>query len=141
MNLLQVDTTLHNAYISDMTEQPNAPELKIILPRLLAGELFGLAAFCRLKIRQGSFDVPARWLLAVLNDELSRRSSEANEAGSFSLPCWTNCELSEALLFTYILSRHGLTLGAAEFVDELFKHILSSAVSTLALLGEMASHG
>ena len=95
-----------------------------------------LFLFCREKIDEGKFLVPANWLAEILHDELTRREDPSMEIGMLALPNWNPTDLSEALIFVFCLSKHGLTLDTASFVDVLLKHIVCDSAAMLDLLGD-----
>lgn len=111
------------------TEQLTAPKLSISLPRLHLGEVLGLLNFCEAKLNQGRFLVGCAWLQGVLRNEIERRSNELIEPAMLELPMWSGPELSDCLLCFFCLSRHGITMNQAVFVDEVFVHVIASCSS------------
>ena len=110
--------------------------MKIILPRLLDGEILALLAHCEAKVKQERFTSTPKWLSGILHEEIVRRSDESKEPAMIALPSWSDSELADALLFTYCLVNSGLTAGLAKFADELFQHVVGNVAAQLEYYGD-----
>lgn len=70
----------------------------------------------------------ARWLHEAIGDEVVRRADPAAESSMLSLPSdWTGQEISDAMLGSYVLTRHPCTEAVAVFADELHLRCLTYA--------------
>ena len=114
-----------------MNETLNPPKMQILLPRLHLGEVLGLLNFCESKLNQGRFTVAASWLQSVLRAEVERRTNDLIEPAMLELPFWNGSELSDALVCFFCLSRHGISLNQAAFIDEILSHVIGSVSAYL----------
>lgn len=98
-------------------------------------ELIGLLR--TVETRLATHPVFFEFVQTLLKDEIFRRQSGgAIELSSRSIPPWTNGQLGEALVSSYIFANWPLTEQMAKFADEIHRHVLSAAGATLECQGD-----
>lgn len=118
--------------MKNMTEQLAEPKMTIVLPKLSDGEILGLLGYAEAKLNQGVFVPFCTWLQSNLRAEVERRTNKLREPEMLHLPGdWTNAEAADSLLAAYCLSRHGITISQAVFVDDVLRHLVADTVSRL----------
>lgn len=115
-----------------METQTEAPKQNIILPKLTDGEILGLLGYAEAKLNQQRFVPFCTWLQVVLRAEIERRNRKLAEPEMPQIPQdWSNSEAGDSLLGAYCLSRSGITMAQAIFVDEVLTHIVADCSARL----------
>ena len=116
-----------------MDETIEPPKMRIILPSLSELEIRGLIGYAELKLNMGRHVPSMTWMLGVLCQELERRTRHLAEPQMLATPFVDGADVADALLAFHVLSRGKLTMPQAAFIDEVFHHVLASAVGILEL--------
>ena len=116
-----------------MDETIEPPKMRIILPSLTELEIRGLAGYAERKLNMECHVPSMTWLLGVLCQELERRTRHLAEPQMLQTPFVDGADVGDALLAFHVLSRGTLTLAQAAFVDEIYHHVVASAVGILEL--------
>ncbi len=116
-----------------MLTQIAEPKMKIILPRLSELEIRTLIGYAERKLNLGRHEPSMTWLMGILCQELERRNRPGSEPEMLRTPFVDGADVGDALLAFHVLSRGQLTLNQAAFIDEIFHHVLASAVGILEL--------
>ena len=116
-----------------MQTQIDEPKMRIIIPRLSELEIRTLIGYAERKLNHEHHVPSMTWLMGILCQELERRNRPGREPEMLQTPFVEGADVADALLAFHILSRGQLTLAQAAFIDEIFHHVLASAVGILEL--------
>lgn len=101
--------------------------------RLTAIDTGYLMLWCERQCDLCQFTSFSRWLHEAIADEVVRRDDPQAEPAMLSLPIdWSSQTISDALVGSYVLTRHPCTEGVAAFADELHLRCLAYASAVLS---------